>query len=62
MASGPHPATGAASLANLADDLDLNLTPRSVWGDPDSDEPSYEIPQATVELAHQLADDWGLLG
>lgn len=60
-ASGPHPATGVASLANLADDLDLNLTPRSVWGDPDDpDEPSYEVPAATVELAHQLSQDWGL--
>lgn len=59
LASGPHPATGEASLANLADSLALDLAPRSVWGDPDDDdEPGYEVPQRTVELAAALNDDW----
>ena len=62
QASSPPRSTGEASLANLADELALDLTPRTVWGDVDGDEPSYEVPQATIELAHGLADDWGLLG
>ena len=33
----------------------------TVHGDPDDlDEPWYEVPQQTVELAHELAIDWGL--
>ena len=63
LASGPPAATGEAALANLADRLQLDLSSRSVWGDPDDeDEPSYEIPADTIELAHGLADDWGLFG
>jgi hypothetical protein len=34
----------------------------TVWGDPDSDEPSYEVPASAVELAHELAADWGMFG
>ena len=49
------------ALANLADRMALDLAPRSVWGDPDDrDEPGYEMPAATIELAHQLSTDWGL--
>lgn len=34
---------------------------RPVWGDPDDgDDPGYLVPQETIELAHGLADDWGL--
>ena len=62
QASSPPRSTGEASLANLADELALDLTPRTVWGDVDGDEPSYEVPQATIELAHSLATDWNLLG
>ena len=62
LASSPPRSTGEAALANLADELQLDLSTRSVWGDVDGDEPSYEVPQQTVELAHQLATDWGLLG
>lgn len=53
---------GAAALANLADELQLDLAPRSVWGEPDGDEPGYEMPARTVELARELATDWGLDG
>ena len=35
----------------------------TVHGDPDDlDEPWYEVPPNTVELAHELAVDWGLDG
>ena len=35
----------------------------TVHGDPDDlDEPWYEVPQGTIELAHELAIDWGLDG
>jgi len=61
-AASPHPETGAASLSNLADRLDLDLTPRSVWSDPDDpDDTPRPVPQHVVELAHELAVDWGLL-
>jgi hypothetical protein len=61
LASGPPPSTGAAALANLAGRMQLDLSRRSVWGDPDDpDEPSYEMPAHTIELAHELATDWGL--
>jgi len=63
LASGPPRSTSEAALANLAGDLDLNLTPRTVWDDPDDyTQPGYEVPAQTVELAHSLADEWGLLG
>lgn len=63
LASNPPRSTSEAALANLAGDLDLNLTRRTVWDDPDDyTQPGYEVPQATVELAHSLADEWGLLG
>jgi len=62
LASNPPRSTGEAALANLADDLDLNLARRPVWGDPDGDEPPYEMPAATIELAHSLATDWNLDG
>ncbi len=59
--SNPPASTGQAALANLADELALDLSARSVWGDPDDlDEPWHEVPARTVELAHQLAHDWGL--
>ena len=61
LASGPPAATGQAALSNLADRMALDLSRRSVWGDPDDeDEPGYEVPQATIELASALADEWGL--
>ena len=61
LASGPPASTGQAALANLADRMQLDLSSRTVWGDfDDPDEPSYEIPQQTVELAGDLADSWGL--
>ena len=41
LASGPHPVTGAASLSNLADRLELDMSARTIWGDPDGDEPGY---------------------
>jgi hypothetical protein len=35
----------------------------TIWGDPDDeDDPGYLVPQETIELAHELAIDWGLDG
>ena len=45
-------------MSNLADRMQLGLSTRTIWGDPDDDtEPGYEVPQRTVELARQLNDD-----
>jgi hypothetical protein len=61
LASGPPRSTYAASLANFADGLQLDLAPRTVWDDPDDyDQAPAYMPARTVELAHQLAHDWGL--
>jgi hypothetical protein len=61
LASGPPRSTYQASLSNFADGLQLDLAPRAVWDDPDDEDqaPAY-MPARTVELAHQLAHDWGL--
>lgn len=52
------------ALASADDGLALaNIAPAAMYGDPDDpDEPSYAVPQQTLELAHQLAVDWGLDG
>jgi hypothetical protein len=61
LASGPPRSTYAASLANFADGLAIDLAPRTVWDDPDDyDQPPVYMPARTVELAHQLAHDWGI--
>jgi len=60
LASGPPASTGQAALSNLADRMALDLSTRTVWGDPDGDEPSYEVPDRVVELASELATDRGL--
>ena len=63
LASGPHPETGEAALANLEDSMALAGigTGHVVWGDADDpDEPSWAVPQQTVELATALTHDWGL--
>lgn len=61
---GPPPETYAMALSNADDGLALaNIAPSAMYGDPDDpDEPSYAVPQETIELAHQLAVDWGLDG
>ena len=60
LASGPHPVTGAASLSNLADRLELDMSARTIWGDPDGDEPGYPVPARTIELAARLSRSLGL--
>ena len=61
LASGPPRSTGEAALANFtASGLEL-ANPGSYYGDPDDDDQPWQpVPQHTVELAHQLAADWGL--
>jgi hypothetical protein len=61
LASGPPRSTYDAALSNFADGLNIDLAPRQVWDDPDDEDqaPAY-MPAATIELAHQLAHDWGL--
>jgi hypothetical protein len=61
LASGPPRSTYAASLANLGTGIELAGVPVSVYGDSDDDEPPVIIPQQTLDLAHELASDWGLL-
>ncbi len=57
--SNPPASTGQAALANFADRMALNLSNRTVWGDPDDpDDPGYEVPQRTIELAAALNDEW----
>jgi len=60
---GPPRSTYAASFANFATGLAIDLAPRRVWDDPDEPEqaPAF-MPQRTVELAASLADEWGLHG
>jgi hypothetical protein len=60
LASGPPRATYEASLANALSAVEL-AAPAAVWDDPDDpgDAPAA-IPQQTLELAHSLADAWGL--
>ena len=61
MASGPHPETYAAHLANWSRAVELASTRATVYGDPDDDlSPGGVIPQATLELAHRLSSDLGL--
>jgi hypothetical protein len=62
LASGPPRSTYAASLANAASGFDLSGDRVAIWDDPDGDDdvPAL-IPQQTLELAHALANDWGLL-
>ena len=62
LASGPPRETYQASLANLEGSLELaSPAPATVWGDPDEPgKPAWEIPSHTVNLAHELAIDWGL--
>jgi hypothetical protein len=61
LASGPPRSTYAASLANWAAGLSIDLAPRAVFDDPDDDDqPPQYMPAATVELAHSLAHEWGL--
>jgi hypothetical protein len=54
---GPPAATYEAALANFSGSLDLSA--RDVWADPDGDEPGYLVPQQAIELAHEIAADWG---
>ena len=55
---GPPRSTYDAAFANFADGIEL-AAPTS-FSDWDSNEPAYPIPQQTLELAHQLATEWGL--
>lgn len=58
---GPPRSTYQASFANFAAGLNIDLAPRAVFDDPDdADLPPQYMPARTVELAHQLAHDWGL--
>ena len=58
---GPPRSTYAASFASFAAGLNIDLASRAVWDDPDdADQPPQFMPARTVELAHQLAHDWGL--
>lgn len=60
---GPPRSTYAASFANFAAGLNIDLAPRQVWDDPDDyDQPPVYMPAATIELASSLADEWGLHG
>ena len=57
---GPPPSTGAAALSNFADALELSNRTGTWVDDPDDDGvTAYPVPAATIELAHQLAVDWG---
>jgi hypothetical protein len=59
--SSPPAAAYETVLANYDDGLALaGIGPAAVYGDPDGDEPSYAVPQETIELAHELVHDWGL--
>jgi hypothetical protein len=41
----------------------FNQANPTVWGDPDDpDEPGWQVPASAVELAHELATDWGMFG
>jgi hypothetical protein len=65
LASGPPRETYEAALANTAAGFNLSGTPLAIWDDPDDLDdpdgaPATVIPFQTVELAHQLAHDWGL--
>jgi hypothetical protein len=62
QSGGPPRGTYDTVLSNMDDGLALaNIGPATVYGDPDDpDEPSYAVPQETIELARELAHDWGL--
>jgi hypothetical protein len=62
LASGAPRETFQASLANWSAGLNLSNTPVAIWDDPDDEDGTAAsvIPASTVELAHQLAHDWGL--
>ena len=58
---GPPRSTYAASFANFAAGLNIDLAPRQVWDDPDDyDQSARYMPAQAVELAHSLAHEWGL--
>jgi hypothetical protein len=62
LASGPPRRTYENSLRAWSNSINLAGTPVSVYDDPDDpDAAPSVIPQRTVELAHELASDWGLL-
>jgi hypothetical protein len=62
QSGGPPRGTYEAVLSNADDGLALAaIGPAAVYGDSDDpDQPSYAVPQHTIELAHELAVDWGL--
>ena len=57
---GPPRSTYQASLSNFAESIEMSA-PMSVGYGDDDDEPCL-IPSTTVQLAHELAVDWGLFG
>jgi len=62
--SNPPASTGENALANFQASVELASlgAGRPVWGDQDDpDQPDHYVPQETIELAHSLADEWGLL-
>ena len=58
---GPPRSSYDAAFSNFASNLNIDLAPRAVFDDPyDYGQPPQYMPARTVELAHQLAHDWGL--